>query len=316
MTDAQLPPWYYTLQSTKLIQMSVRPIVTVYPSDPISVVFEQLVTHRILAAVVVDPKTEQAKGFVDVQDILSGILQQTNLTGRTFTQQDMQELISQGPRFAHTPCDTLMNLSGQDPLIFLNYNCSLLEAAKVLQECHRAVVVDENNKIFNVIAQTDLVGFLLARHNFMERQVKSMVEEGLVPSDVVGSINEEVNVMGAMRYMRDCGVSGIAVTNNKGQVITNFSATDVLGVLPDKFHLLSLSVKDFLLQTHGYLRTPVVCKIAESADVVMMKMDFYKVHRVYVVDQDMKPHGFISMTDVIFYLANGRTPGNAKSYKN
>jgi len=303
------------LESTKLIQMSIRPIVTVNPTDPMSKLHENLSIHNILAAVVVDPKTEQAKGFVDVQDISAGILQETNLNGRLFTQDDMQFLVKQGHRFAHKFCDTLINLSGQDPLIFLNFNCSLLEAAKILQECHRAVVVDESNRIYNIITQTDIVAFLLSRHNFMERQVRSMVDDGLIPSDVVGSLDENVNVMGAMRYMRDCGVSGIAVTNSKGQVITNFSATDVLSVLPDKFHLLALSVKEFLFQVYGYLRTPVVCKISESADVVMLKMDFYKVHRVYIVDKDMKPIGFVSMTDVIRYLANGNVTGNQKSVK-
>jgi CBS domain-containing protein len=90
-------------------------------------------------------------------------------------------------------------------------------------------VVDDEGNLYNLLSQMDVVSFLLARHNFLgEKSSQPMEEIGLVPSEVVGSLDEDTNVMAAMRYMRDCGVSGIAVTNKEGKIVTNFSATDVL----------------------------------------------------------------------------------------
>jgi len=129
-----------------------------------------------------------------------------------------------------------------------------------------------------------------------------MKEEGLIPNDVVGTLDEDTNVMGAMRYMRDCGISGIAITNKSGQIITNFSSADILNLNSDKFHLLTLGVKEFLIQVNGYIKAPVICKGSDSIDILMLKMDFFRVHRIYIVDEDMKPVGFVSLTDLMKFL--------------
>jgi len=307
MTESSsITEWIPLLESTKLSQMSIRGIVTALPDEPLSVVLEKLTSNRILAAIVVDPRTERSIGFIDALDILTELLIETNINTKTFTQEQMEFLLHQGERFVKQSCGDLVNMSQRDPLIFINVNSNLLDAAKILQDCHRAVVVNENNEIFNIISQLDLVSFLLARFNFLRRETIPMQQDGLIPGDVVGSLDEDTNVMGAMRYMRDCGVSGIAITNKAGQLITNFSATDLLDLTPDKFQLLTLGVKEFLLQVHGYLRAPVCCKANDSIDILMLKMDFFRVHRVYIVDEEMKPIGFISLTDIMRFLVGDK----------
>jgi len=202
-------------------------------------------------------------------------------------------------------CEGLINISKVDPLVTMSTKDSMFDAAKALVDVHRVVILDEKGNIINILSQMDLLSFLLARHNFLgEHQPRPMTELGLIPSEVVGSLDEDANVMAAMRYMRDCGVSGIAVTNKEGQIITNFSATDLLSITADKFDLLTLSIKDFLLKMHGYLKVPVIGKMTESVDAIMLKMDFYRVHRVYIVDDNMKPQGFVSITDIIRFLTS------------
>ena len=40
-------------------------------------------------------------------------------------------------------------------------------------------------------------------------------------------------------------------------------------------------------------------------ETVLLKIHTYKVHRVYVVDNNMKPIGVISLTDIMKYFVHG-----------
>jgi CBS domain-containing protein len=77
-------------------------------------------------------------------------------------------------------------------------------------------------------------------------------------------------------------------------------------ITADKFGLLGLSIKEFLLQMNGYLKVPVVGKKSDSVDAIMLKMDFYRVHRVFIVDEDMKPTGFVSISDIMKFLSSAK----------
>jgi hypothetical protein len=53
--------------------------------------------------------------------------------------------------------------------------------------------------------------------------------------------------------MRDNNMSGIAVVDSSKKILTNFSASDLLGLKEDQFTMLALPVGDYLHKTHGFV---------------------------------------------------------------
>lgn len=122
------------------------------------------------------------------------------------------------------------DLSKRDPLQFVKMNDSLMEAIKLFsKQGHRLLVFEEDGTFRQVISQTDIFHFLVTRHAFVGTIAeKPFWEIGLESETEVGSLGEDVSVFGALRYLRDCMISGIAICNKKGVIVTNFSAADLL----------------------------------------------------------------------------------------
>jgi len=282
--------------------MTSRPLVTVHPKDSVSEVLEKLKENNITSIIVVEPVTFKPLGFVDMLDILADVLLEVNIKAKIFTEEQIQFLHNQGQQFSKKECGALMNLSQRDPLVTMNLQDTLFSAVEKLSESHRIAIVNNDSKLVNFLSQMDILSFILS--GSCELPNMKMNESDLTFMDFVGSLDEDTNIMAAMRYMRDCGVSGIAITNKEGRIITNFSSSDLLGLHCNNFSLLTLSVKEYLLCIYGFLKTPICCRVTDSVTSIMEKMDFFKVHRVYIVNENMCPFGFISITDFMKFFTS------------
>jgi len=258
-------------------------------------------THVLGALITTDG--QHPAGFVDTLDILTDVLKITKLT-KVETQAQVSKLIDQGKQFAKQTCGELINISKRDPLMTISENNSVMEAVHKLARTHRLLLTQENGEILHVVAQMDIIRLLLSRHVFVGSGAdRPFPQIGLVAESEVGSMDEDLNVVAALRYMRDCMVSGIAITNKKGAIVTNFSATDLLGLTAENFDLLALPVKEFIVKLHGYLRPPVVGTRLDSLETIMMKMNLHGVHRVYITDDALRPIGFLSTSTIMEFLS-------------
>jgi len=295
--------FYALLEQVKLGNMSERTVLTVKAEDRVVDLFQILSSNNMHGVVVVEPTTNNPIGFIDGLDIMTEILFATNAYTQDPTKEEIDALMAQGNTFFQKSCRDLINRSGRDPLVSLNVHHSLLDAMKILRESHRIIIKNDEDKMVNVFSQMDVISFLLSRYELIQRYFKRpLLEGGFVPMDVVGSLKETTSVIGALRYMRDCAISGIAVLNDKEQIISNFSATDLLKLTPKKFFLLIVSLREYLTQVYGQLKPPVCCQITDTVETLMLKFERFNVHRIYVVDDDLKPTGFYSLTDVIGFL--------------
>ena len=60
---------------------------------------------------------------------------------------------------------------------------------------------------------------------------------------------------------QDFKCSGIAVVDKHNRIVANFSASDLIGLNEDNFHLLQLPVKEYLTRVYGF---PKVLRIYDS----------------------------------------------------
>jgi len=102
--------------------------------------------------------------------------------------------------------------------------------------------------------------------------------------------------------MKDCGISGIAVINKERKLITSLSATDFLYLEPENFDYLSLGIKSFLYKVRGFIQQPICCSIDDTLETLFFKMVHHNVHRIFIVDDEFKPIGIITLTDIMNFL--------------
>jgi CBS domain-containing protein len=74
---------------------------------------------------------------------------------------------------------------------------------------------------------------------------------------------------------------------------------------PENFHsLLSLNVGRFLEETQQYHKLPVFVHYGDHVDTVAKAMRNNHIHRVFVVDDNKKPVGVISSSDLVNLLTS------------
>jgi len=177
---------------------------------------------------------------------------------------------------------------------------------------HRVVVVDEKQVPSNVITQSRLVKLADAVIDGVPSAHKSLEALGLDKKGTLVAVGGSSTVRDAFAKMDDQKVSGVAVINDKGVIIGSISHTDLrsMGYDMSFFGLLAGSCQKFIehLQVYDAKRPipprddPVtVTKGIRLGDVVKL-LNYYGIHRVFVVDENKRPSGVLTMTDVLAQL--------------
>jgi len=303
------PPWINLLRRTKIedIIEKGRKVIKAQYQEEVSVLLKRMSEANVLSAVVIDsdPKIGVI-GFVDVLDLLVYVIDISDQNSLDITKHNFMNLKWEGKCFEIQSSGSLVNISRSDPLYQISSKENLLSAVEIMSnEVHRLAVIDEETPkhyVSNIIAQSDIINFIAKSSLFIGTKVmKSLDEAGLSPLGVA-TVLENVNVISALRYMRDIKVSGLGVVDNLGRLVSNISASDLLGLSAETFPLLSLEINEFLQRIHRFQKPPVFIRPSDTVENLFYKMIIHKVHRVYIVDSNMIPTGVVSMTDIMQFL--------------
>ena len=102
----------------------------------------------------------------------------------------------------------------------------------------------------------------------------------------------------ALHLMQTKLISGVALVDDDGKLAGNFSATDLRGLYLEKFPMLLQPVSDYLEEfSPSSLNAYCVKADATFANVVKELVES-KLHRLWVIDDDYKPIGIVSLTDI------------------
>jgi len=181
---------------------------------------------------------------------------------------------------------------------------------------HRILVIDSDDKLCNVITQSRIVNCLLPSLEFIPKASKSLKELNIGFKEVVTISQKEMSYK-AFKLMKEKRVSGVAVVDEKENIIGNISVNDMklLGYDLHLFEFLSMSVKEYLkevrqkqeLQIRNQIykkfqgENPhflVSCNPSDSFGTAIRMLSCFQVHRLYIVDNG-KPVGVLSLHDVL-----------------
>jgi len=308
--DPAMQAWYNVISTTNALEISRqknRKVLAVTSQTTVKDTLQILKDNNILACPVIE--SGKFVGFVDVLDICGAILAEWKAQSRKLWQPTQRE--SGWPTMEEllkAPISKLVNFSAWDTVVPVRNDHTVQEIIQFMINqsfsVHRVVVTNAKNEFVNIITQSDLVKFAhdhVEKFPYKDQPVKNLP---LIRSCVMVSIDSPVS--DALDILYTNRVSGIALVDYEGKLSGNLSASDLRGILPDAFDFFTGSTLQFLCKaTSSAPHAPLTCKESTTFSQLLKLITSSRIHRVYVVDDNDRPLGVISLSDILPLLLVG-----------
>eukprot|EP00164_Ancoracysta_twista_P000416 GFYU01000565.1.p1 GENE.GFYU01000565.1~~GFYU01000565.1.p1 ORF type:complete len:389 (+),score=103.13 GFYU01000565.1:74-1240(+) len=234
-------------------------------------------------------------------DCLSGDLKLGDLV-RTSSQTNLDL----AKAFSLAPVKKVMNYSGRNPLRTLTPDATLLEVCETLANGpHRIPIVGDKGELLMIFSQSTLCALVYQALDTVNDAIKgrSLKDLGLGLTKPVKTMNEQRSSVSAFRYLAECRLRCLVITNADGQLTHHLDAGAVAGLSRDSFSCLVLPVKDFLMVKMGgdssKYKVDELVQNSDSMHALLEVLVRQKKHRAFVVDDGQKPTSIVTMTDVM-----------------
>eukprot|EP00163_Fabomonas_tropica_P014201 TRINITY_DN258_c0_g1_i2.p1 TRINITY_DN258_c0_g1~~TRINITY_DN258_c0_g1_i2.p1 ORF type:complete len:310 (-),score=95.86 TRINITY_DN258_c0_g1_i2:169-1098(-) len=299
-----------------------RPFSPTYIESPpypfiYSLCIQSLCSHKFHSFPVLQQDKNKWYGFVDVLDIIKYVIDNDHFGAKIGDESSLwkafPKFVAELPEFSNKTVNDVMvyPLSRRNPFHPIVNTLSLftaVEAMARIPNLHRVPIVDEDRKLKAILTQSNVINWLHQRLDMLgakgDIQVKNM--RGVL-RDVKSVSEVEHKAIDAFNLMVSENVTGVAVTNKNGELVETISAVDLKTLATDGqlFWRLYQKIPEFLKhlkadwakdhRPHDVVSaTPestlrqVICILAEK-----------QVHRLFIVDDNKKPVGVISLRDVL-----------------
>jgi len=270
-------------------------------SDNLLAVYRQLIMLRIMSLPVCSSDKTKFFGFIDIIDII------TYLTDHITLRREDSHMVEPWYSIvdiACTPCRNVMNYSGRDPTLitdFFDSVQSIIDHTSFLN--YHRIIVTKTGAAESVLTQSRLLDYLYI-HNMpsllgtLGLQTVDNLKLGIRP---VHSVTNGTQVIQAFKMMVREKVSGLAIVDERNRIVGNISASDLklIGYDMELYARLFGTIADFVKrkQTNSQA-APVTVNLSTRFTDVLSLFHETKVHRIYVVDQDILV-GVITLGDIL-----------------
>lgn len=181
---------------------------------------------------------------------------------------------------------------------------SFMHADTKAPHVHRVAIFNSVGRIKNIISQSDVIRFLASKVAFFGPLRHQTVEQLGFLSEVV-CVPETLSTLETLRLMYSKKLTGVGIVDEAGKLVSNFSVSDLRGIVKEDFLRLEMPVRAFtrLAKLHQYRRTISEAVTTVSASTTLEELlDLFSktgYHRLYSVSEDGKPNGVITLTDIL-----------------
>lgn len=276
-----------------------RQLISVEVNTSLRDVLRTLNTNRILSVPVMDGN----KGCVGLIDTLELV----KFTAYNYlTSQDasvMDDNLQAAPEmftqfeFEDKTANDVLKLSERSRAVkIVDKDATLHDVAEILgYEDHRVMLGRDKNA--KLISQSDIVRYLSERKDQLDRNIlNTPVGQLNIPKKIV-HVSYRCPTIKAYNHLIRQKVSALAVLDENQKLVGNLSASDLRGLTDETLNTLRQPVNQFVHNTGQ--KTLVCCSPEEKLDMAINKLVENKVHRLWVTDEQNKPVGILSLTDVI-----------------
>ena len=264
-------------------------------------------SHNIQALPVVSTTGKGIIGTIDILDIIQELINSFDQNADRSIQQSLRR------DFMNRRVSSLLSKR----TFIISSAASLYTAVGYMIQLQqdRFVVVDR--KVENDVSQLtqpemdvdglftlhDVVRFLVQNSILMRNEPefhRSLQELGL-GQNMPKTISHNVIAAEAFKQIGHNCCMGLAVVDDNGCLIGNLSATDLKGVTRNNCPILNSPVQDFITrdQKRGWWERPFSIDLSDSLYHTIHQFVSLGIHRMYVVDQQNKPVGEVSLRDVM-----------------
>lgn len=299
-------PSVYNKKLSKLF----RGRLVVLPGDfTVDNALRRMAKYNITAVPVLKSKDDPTiLGFAGMLDFVAHLVKLLQKEGTQELNLDEANLKAKTEIFRKTPICELVDKSGRSPFQVMNGEDSLSDAVEsYLKGAQRIAITDDSGDIIGVISQWTVANYLAT----VPTQDKDWIPVLREPISKAGyssnliSVNGKTNTLQSFLRMHTEKISCLAIVDDDGKLIGNLSVSDLKGFqlyLAD-FNDLLKPVCEFLALIRKKQGRPenfvVACSPKTLTKDVVTKLNDEIVHRAYIVDNDNKPIGVFSLSDLM-----------------
>jgi len=295
----------------------IRPkvIASITPNDNIETILQVLNNNKILSAPVCDLSTQTLVGILSMADIALALV--PIIGHQSMDRESLRQIEWNGEQFLQLTATKILSVSQ----IFgkfneINYPIKLSSPMTDVirmfgKSVHRSPVLSEDGKLMNYLTQTELLQFLAQSMYLLGDTAALSVEAlGLCNFNKVIAVKGTDVVLDVVKLLSANSISAVPVVDDYGRLLANFSLSNLKGLKRETFSELLLPISDYLqlqriketetfisVDTNKALR-PQTCKATDTFEATVYKIVSTRVHRLWVVDDQMKVIGVISVGDL------------------
>jgi len=313
------PEFVHTLISTKAESL-VPPDGRIFIAErthKVSDVWKGLIKHNFMSVPVLQKTKNKYYGFIDVADVVKFIVetfgaQKLSQDVNFFETLDKEELWR-----SRTVNDVMTNrISPRNPFHPVPKGYSLFTVFEMLareQGVCRVPILSETSNLANLITDSQMIRYL----NNNLKNIGSIKDKPIsnfsVSHNEVLCISEDETAIKAFDLMITKKINGIAVIDANGKLVDNISLRDLKAIQSDghMFHRLYQTIHNFLLKIRKEFAKKddrpsrvVAIKNTDTLEHTIALCVDHGIHRVYIVDDQKKPTGVVTLHDMFAEILN------------
>jgi len=297
----------------------VGPVMVVHRDETLPRVFRKLTVEGFLSAPVMEGS--RYVGFIDMMDLV-------NKTKQLFThdtEEGWVDFWEKEARFQDTTVDDILAPTGlfdREPVPPIPSDFTSFAALEMLVrgKQHRlAVVRPGTTKLETIITQSMFISWI-RQHKSLLGSLRTVLVSDIVDElkDDCVCVHQDKKTINAFNTMASKKISGVAVVDDEGLLVTGISIRDLrtVGTSGEFFHRLYRSIKEFkklAREEHSILaprthyskkqvpRKGLCVALDDTFENVLDKMYDGNIHRVFVVEDTSRPKPLkvISQVDML-----------------
>jgi len=295
------------------------PVVTVNAAADVRDAFDVLIENQISSVPVYDHARDQYIGFFDVADMNQYVVDALAKTSEPEAdpldiKADLREIIAEVTRLTPNGVDVMANLSKNNPFYPVTPDTSILKVLDLFgtHGIKRVPVLSaENGKLTAIITQSNLLAHLLAEIPSSLKFLGDVLAKDSTALKAVHCVSEQSSALRAMELLLKHNISGMGIVGDEGELVATISNSDLRAMTAKKkFPFVGITAIDWIAQSRTQMdgATERAAVVSIHLDDTILdgakKLAKAGLHRVFIVDENNKPKGVLTLKDVLRMVYN------------
>jgi CBS domain-containing protein len=169
------------------------------------------------------------------------------------------------------------------------------------EDTHREIVV-------SVLTQYRILKFVSLNCKEIEDLLLPLKDLGVGSNKEISTATMNTPVIDVIQLLSHGSVSSIPIVDEQQKLINVYEAVDVLGLIKGGiYNDLSLSVGEALIRRSDDFEGVYTCTVNDRLATILDNIRKSRLHRLFVVDDDGKLIGVVTLSDILNYILFGES---------